>query len=125
MEVLEHEQDGRARPERPEQQHQRLVHARLGEAVRLRTAAHREPGGEVRERALQLAPDLRAQLRQRAGQRPGRGVAQRGGQRRVGQLAAVEAQALAAQDRRAPLAGAGLPSRTTASCRSPPRRPPA
>jgi hypothetical protein len=108
VEVLEDEQDRRAAPEHAEQEHERLVQARLRIAVRLRTTCHGEACREVREGAGQLGADLRPELLQR-GVEVGVGHApQRGGQRRVGKLAAVELHAVAAQHDRVLLARAAL-----------------
>ena len=108
VDVLEHHQHRRLAPERAQQHHQGLEHARLRETVSLRTAAHRNSDREVRERALELAADLGAEAAHRLLQGAAGGVAQQRRERRVGQLAAVEAQAVAAQHRRAALAAPAL-----------------
>ena len=108
VDVLEHEQQRRMAAERAEQQHDRLEDARLREAVGLRAAADRDPGAEVRERALELGAHLRAELAQGRVQRLRRSVAQQRGERRERQLAAVQPQALAAQHRHPALAGQPL-----------------
>ena len=108
VDVLEDHEHRRAAPERAQQRHDRLEHARLREAVRLRTSADGQPGAQVREGALELGADLGAQPGQGLLEPVGIGVAQQRRERRERQVPAVQAQALAAQHRHAAVAGEPL-----------------
>ncbi len=101
VEVLEHDQDRRAAAEHAEQEDERLVEPRLGVPVGLCLAGHRHAGRQVRERAHELGADLGPELLQRGREVGRRDATERGGQRRVGELAAVELDAVAAQHDRA------------------------
>ena len=123
VDVLEDQQQRLAAPERAEQEHDRLEHARLREAIGLRAAAHGHPGAEVREGPLELAAHLGA--RARRGRRPAPRDRRRGAAPPAARTAARRRPGAGTRRAARPSRGRGRSARPHAaggSCRCPPHR---